>query len=229
MLADIYTCPCQPLSIVTVFYRRYDKKPLRGIQRWSGLVCVYVCSLTFTLWHEKCPLVSHCGYQGALVGEFSFCRNETHAGTSLLSSKCFLVDVLFMLVNRISFLSSLFFLFAPGLVKLAIHCVTCQKVAIKIVNREKLSESVLMKVRLGCFFSVLHEMTKVKQSVALHWTIMELKVVNMAVRTKSVSCIYTVVGEFECLNIFRLLTKLILYVYFCVSSFCKGKLAPFLS
>ncbi|XP_026637119.1 serine/threonine-protein kinase BRSK2 [Microtus ochrogaster] len=34
----------------------------------------------------------------------------------------------------------------PGLVKLGIHCVTCQKVAIKIVNREKLSESVLMKV-----------------------------------------------------------------------------------
>ena len=34
-----------------------------------------------------------------------------------------------------------------GLVKLGIHCVTCQKVAIKIVNREKLSESVLMKVR----------------------------------------------------------------------------------
>uniref|UniRef100_A0A3P9A3B6 Protein kinase domain-containing protein n=1 Tax=Esox lucius TaxID=8010 RepID=A0A3P9A3B6_ESOLU len=33
-----------------------------------------------------------------------------------------------------------------SLVKLGIHCVTCQKVAIKIVNREKLSESVLMKV-----------------------------------------------------------------------------------
>ncbi|KAF5903326.1 serine/threonine-protein kinase BRSK2, partial [Clarias magur] len=33
----------------------------------------------------------------------------------------------------------------PSLVKLGIHCVTCQKVAIKIVNREKLSESVLMK------------------------------------------------------------------------------------
>uniref|UniRef100_A0A2K6GSH4 BR serine/threonine kinase 2 n=1 Tax=Propithecus coquereli TaxID=379532 RepID=A0A2K6GSH4_PROCO len=32
------------------------------------------------------------------------------------------------------------------MVKLGIHCVTCQKVAIKIVNREKLSESVLMKV-----------------------------------------------------------------------------------
>uniref|UniRef100_A0A2I3TPI1 BR serine/threonine kinase 2 n=1 Tax=Pan troglodytes TaxID=9598 RepID=A0A2I3TPI1_PANTR len=34
-----------------------------------------------------------------------------------------------------------------GLVKLGVHCVTCQKVAIKIVNREKLSESVLMKHR----------------------------------------------------------------------------------
>ena len=31
--------------------------------------------------------------------------------------------------------------------KLGVHCVTCQKVAVKIVNREKLSESVLMKVR----------------------------------------------------------------------------------
>uniref|UniRef100_A0A3B3HRL7 Protein kinase domain-containing protein n=1 Tax=Oryzias latipes TaxID=8090 RepID=A0A3B3HRL7_ORYLA len=35
---------------------------------------------------------------------------------------------------------------SPGLVKLGVHCVTCQKVAIKIVNREKLSETVLMKV-----------------------------------------------------------------------------------
>ncbi|XP_058650417.1 serine/threonine-protein kinase BRSK1 isoform X1 [Onychostoma macrolepis] len=33
-----------------------------------------------------------------------------------------------------------------GLVKLGIHCITGQKVAVKIVNREKLSESVLMKV-----------------------------------------------------------------------------------
>ncbi|KAI4562026.1 hypothetical protein MJG53_017080 [Ovis ammon polii x Ovis aries] len=32
-----------------------------------------------------------------------------------------------------------------GLVKLGVHRVTCQKVAVKIVNREKLSESVLMK------------------------------------------------------------------------------------
>ena len=34
-----------------------------------------------------------------------------------------------------------------GLVKLGVHCITGQKVAIKIVNREKLSESVLMKVQ----------------------------------------------------------------------------------
>eukprot|EP00064_Thunnus_orientalis_P018620 superscaffoldBa00004345_g18723 len=40
------------------------------------------------------------------------------------------------------------------LVKLGVHCVTCQKVAIKIVNREKLSESVLMKVRRLCTISV---------------------------------------------------------------------------
>lgn len=36
-----------------------------------------------------------------------------------------------------------------GLVKLGVHCITGQKVAIKIVNREKLSESVLMKVSLA--------------------------------------------------------------------------------
>uniref|UniRef100_A0AAR2JVN3 Protein kinase domain-containing protein n=1 Tax=Pygocentrus nattereri TaxID=42514 RepID=A0AAR2JVN3_PYGNA len=36
--------------------------------------------------------------------------------------------------------------FSLGLVKLGVHCITGQKVAIKIVNREKLSESVLMKV-----------------------------------------------------------------------------------
>ncbi|KPI96241.1 BR serine/threonine-protein kinase 1 [Papilio xuthus] len=35
-----------------------------------------------------------------------------------------------------------------GLVKLGVHCVTGKKVAIKIINREKLSESVLMKVPL---------------------------------------------------------------------------------
>ncbi|GBN93628.1 Serine/threonine-protein kinase BRSK1, partial [Araneus ventricosus] len=33
-----------------------------------------------------------------------------------------------------------------GLVKLGVHCITGRKVAIKIINREKLSESVLQKV-----------------------------------------------------------------------------------
>lgn len=37
--------------------------------------------------------------------------------------------------------------YVPGLVKLGVHCVTGKKVAIKIINREKLSESVLMKVK----------------------------------------------------------------------------------
>nr|KAG5692329.1 hypothetical protein BaRGS_033194 [Batillaria attramentaria] len=38
--------------------------------------------------------------------------------------------------------------FCAGLVKLGIHCVSGKRVAIKIVNREKLSESVLMKTPL---------------------------------------------------------------------------------
>ncbi|ERL95470.1 hypothetical protein D910_12732 [Dendroctonus ponderosae] len=37
-----------------------------------------------------------------------------------------------------------------GLVKLGVQCVTGKKVAIKIINREKLSESVLMKKRSRC-------------------------------------------------------------------------------
>ena len=36
-----------------------------------------------------------------------------------------------------------------GLVKSGTHCITGRKVAIKIVNKEKLSESVLQKVRVG--------------------------------------------------------------------------------
>ncbi len=37
-------------------------------------------------------------------------------------------------------------LLAAGLVKMGTHCITGRKVAIKIVNKEKLSESVLSKV-----------------------------------------------------------------------------------
>jgi len=46
----------------------------------------------------------------------------------------------------------LFDLFNLGLVKLGVHYVTGDKVAIKIVNREALSESVLLKVnsKLNC-------------------------------------------------------------------------------
>jgi len=40
----------------------------------------------------------------------------------------------------------IFFIFL-GLVKLGVHYVTGEKVAIKIVNREALSESVLLKVK----------------------------------------------------------------------------------
>lgn len=43
-----------------------------------------------------------------------------------------------------------------GLVKLGVHCITGQKVAIKIVNREKLSESVLMKVQYDAAEAVAH-------------------------------------------------------------------------
>lgn len=55
----------------------------------------------------------------------------------------------FMRLSVVSgFLTSLSFCFLfSGLVKLGVHCITGQKVAIKIVNREKLSESVLMKVQ----------------------------------------------------------------------------------
>lgn len=59
-------------------------------------------------------------------------------------------------------------LVVSGLVKLGVHCVTCQKVAIKIVNREKLSESVLMKVRTFPFpvvFSPFGRQQNLKRSV----------------------------------------------------------------
>ena len=43
-------------------------------------------------------------------------------------------------------LNSIFYF--SGLVKLGLHCGTGKKIAVKIVNREKLSESVLMKVSI---------------------------------------------------------------------------------
>ena len=45
-------------------------------------------------------------------------------------------------------------MYIVGLVKLGVHCVTGKKVAIKIVNRERLTETVLMKV-IHCFACML--------------------------------------------------------------------------
>ena len=48
----------------------------------------------------------------------------------------------------------IYILFA-GLVKLGVHCISGKRVAVKIVNREKLSESVLMKVNyVVCIFAL---------------------------------------------------------------------------
>jgi hypothetical protein len=56
----------------------------------------------------------------------------------------------FMMIEREEDVTNLnlFSLFFAGLVKLGVHCVLGKKVAIKIINREKLSESVLIKVSL---------------------------------------------------------------------------------
>lgn len=57
--------------------------------------------------------------------------------------------------------SMLKFLNFTGLVKMGVHCATGKRVAIKIVNREKLSESVLMKVsnqghsRISLLYTIL--------------------------------------------------------------------------
>lgn len=47
---------------------------------------------------------------------------------------------------------------SKGLVKLGVQCMSGKKVAIKIINREKLSESVLIKVQQkhNLFFSLSH-------------------------------------------------------------------------
>lgn len=61
------------------------------------------------------------------------------------------------MLNRCNIAYSDYFIFwiiLTGLVKMGIHCVTGKRVAIKIVNREKLSESVLMKVS-GRHFKVI--------------------------------------------------------------------------
>ncbi|TSQ24030.1 Serine/threonine-protein kinase BRSK2 [Bagarius yarrelli] len=55
-----------------------------------------------------------------------------------------------------------------GLVKLGVHCITGQKVAIKIVNREKLSESVLMKGALPFDHDNLRQLLEKVKSGVFH-------------------------------------------------------------
>lgn len=48
--------------------------------------------------------------------------------------------------NIMAIIKIMLLFYSTGLVKLGVHCVAGKKVAIKIINREKLSESVLQKV-----------------------------------------------------------------------------------
>ena len=53
--------------------------------------------------------------------------------------------------------------------KLGIHCVTGKRVAIKIVNREKLSESVLMKVNIQLpILTITHKISISAQVILTH-------------------------------------------------------------
>lgn len=87
--------------------------------------------------HFKCPLIM-CFLETYFTAVrnyqfFPWCHlNTYHCAISLKSKRVWPI--------------CMFPVCFAGLVKLGVHCVTCQKVAIKIVNREKLSESVLMKV-----------------------------------------------------------------------------------
>lgn len=91
-------------------------------------------------------------------GTLEFSRDEIRKVFDYCEMYLNLFNVNFTSVNSLCCLLSIFrgsfhfrYLFTvsfsfSGLVKLGVHCVTGKKVAIKIINREKLSESVLMKV-----------------------------------------------------------------------------------
>lgn len=66
--------------------------------------------------------------------------------TSFVTAKIYFVCYKLHHFDNINFLNCI-----TGLVKLGIHCVTGKNVAIKIINREKLSESVLLKVNIYIF------------------------------------------------------------------------------
>ena len=58
----------------------------------------------------------------------------------------------FSLTISLVSVSSIYLLRELGLVKLGVHCLTGKRVAVKIINREKLSQSVLEKVSQQVFF-----------------------------------------------------------------------------
>lgn len=65
--------------------------------------------------------------------------------TVVAAAAC-LQSIVFSFTDHSISLLLIYLCYATGLVKLGVHCVIGKKVAIKIINREKLSESVLMKV-----------------------------------------------------------------------------------
>lgn len=104
-------------------------------------------------WVRNCPWVSQLNMLGPTDWKKLWGRGRQVSPASFFSSSFFFFKHN-MINSKIWDLESRFnveliifhYPHLTGLVKLGVHCITGQKVAIKIVNREKLSESVLMKV-----------------------------------------------------------------------------------
>ena len=60
---------------------------------------------------------------------------------------CFLIIIIQNLYSLVIYIK---YIFIIGLVKMGVHCRSGKKVAIKMVNREKLSENIINKVRIVC-------------------------------------------------------------------------------
>ena len=74
---------------------------------------------------------------------FRLSSTSTHTHRHTL---CIYYFVLFASVQLLFIMMTLMFPTVTGLVKLGVHCKTKKTAAVKIVNRSKLSKSVLMKV-----------------------------------------------------------------------------------
>lgn len=80
------------------------------------------------------------------------------------------VQIFFFIKNILSIENLTLKLYCiSGLVKLGIHCVTGKNVAIKIINREKLSESVLLKVILLSIYIFVIMMVVVIVNTTLYY------------------------------------------------------------